>query len=61
MNKFFGLLLVLTTWGCGPHHVQQVQMTITKYTCVNWIQTIAICDTQEQCNAVCKEAREKAK
>jgi len=56
MNKIFAFLLTLTTYGCGPHHVSTVMVSTTKYTCVNWFQTIAICDTVAECNKTCAEA-----
>lgn len=59
MNKLCAYLLMLTTAGCGPHHITTTQITITKYKCVNWLQTVAMCDTLEECNKICKEAAEK--
>ncbi len=61
MNKFLALILILTNWGCGPHHVQPTQVPVTKYECVNWVQTIAICDTQQECNKICEDARSNSK
>jgi hypothetical protein len=56
MSKFFSGILILTAWGCGPHHVAPIQVPVTKYSCINWVQTIAICDTQGECNQICKDA-----
>jgi hypothetical protein len=56
LNKMAASLLLLTTVGCGPHHVEQVTVTAIKYKCQNWFQTVALCETLDECNKVCKEA-----
>lgn len=56
LNNFMAGLLLLTAAGCGPHHVEQITVTAIKYRCQNWIQTVALCDSLEECNRICKEA-----
>lgn len=60
MNKFLGMLLTFSTFGCGPHHVTTIQVAITRYQCVNWFQTIAMCETLDECNKVCAQAAGRA-
>jgi hypothetical protein len=56
MIKVLGFLLCISTFGCGPHHVEQVTVPAIKYKCQNWFQTVALCETLDDCNKVCKEA-----
>lgn len=53
------ILFTCTFTGCGPHHVEPMQISVTKYRCVNWFQTLAICDAEEICNDICKAERTK--
>ncbi len=55
-----GLMLMLLLGGCrrGPH-VDTVEVNVTKYRCKTsasrWVgeQTVALCDSQAECNAIC--------
>lgn len=59
LNNAAATLLLLTQFGCGPHHVEQVTVTAIKYRCQNWFQTVALCETLEECNRTCAEATKK--
>lgn len=56
----FALLLSGCTLNVGPH-VTTEALQITKYACqysdhwFSWNRTIALCNTAEQCNAICEK------